>query len=110
MIRQGQTYKDKRTGCTVMAMESGEVARVRELVLGEPWLGREYAALAEWLEELPMRYHGNQTPTQSVSKPAFTVEVGEITEQMLSERWSPPLLITIFNEVPVEVSYEMRTL
>lgn len=62
MIRQGQTYKDKRTGCTVMAMESGEVARVRELVMGEPWLGREYVASSEWLEPQPMKYHGGEVP------------------------------------------------
>ena len=62
MIRQSHTYRDKRTGCTVMAMESGDVARVRELVLGEPWLGREYVAAAEWLEPLPRKYFKGEVP------------------------------------------------
>ncbi len=62
MIRQSHTYKDTRTGATVMAMESGDVARVRELVLGEPWLGREYVALSEWLEPLAMRYFDGEVP------------------------------------------------
>ena len=59
---QGCTYKDNRTGITVMAMESGDTVRVRELLLGEPWLGRESVALAEHLESLPMKYLGGEVP------------------------------------------------
>ena len=39
-----------------MALDAGDTVRVRELVLGEPWLGREYVAMAEWLDPLPMAY------------------------------------------------------
>jgi len=59
---QSHKYRDKRTGCTVMAMESGDVVRVRELALDEPRLGRAYVAAAEWLEPLPMKYYGGQVP------------------------------------------------
>ena len=45
-----------------MAMESVEVARVRELVLCEPWLGREYVAHTDWLKPLPMRYFKGKAP------------------------------------------------
>ena len=62
MIHQSHTYRDTRTGLTVMAMESVEVARVRELVLCEPWLGREYVAHTDWLKPLPMRYFKGKAP------------------------------------------------
>ena len=61
-IKQGSTYRDTRTGAKVMAMENGHVARVREVITDEPWLGREYVAHSDWLEALPMRYHGGEVP------------------------------------------------
>lgn len=57
--KQGHRYRHGEAD--VLALESGRVVRVAELVPGQPWLGRPFTARAERLQPLPMRYFHGET-------------------------------------------------
>lgn len=61
VLQQGHLYR--HGGARVLAMESGPVATVRE-VLGDdcPWMGPPYTVRAEWLAPLPMKYFRGEVP------------------------------------------------
>jgi hypothetical protein len=61
VARQGHLYK--HFGIRVLAMESGERVKVREVITDAYFLGPEFIARAEWLQPLPMKYFGNEVPT-----------------------------------------------
>lgn len=58
--RQGHRYT--YFGLSVLAMESGERVRVREILPDWPWLGPEMHALAQWLKPEPMKYTQGEVP------------------------------------------------
>ena len=60
-LQQGHLYR--HGDIRVLAMESGPVARVRE-VLGDdaPWMGPPYVVQAAWLMPLPMKYFRGEVP------------------------------------------------
>lgn len=60
VARQGHLYE--HFGVRVIAMESGERVKVREVVPDAMFLGPEMMAQAEWLKELPMKYFGGGLP------------------------------------------------
>lgn len=59
-----QGHKYRMGDREVIAMESGVVARVREINKDEPYpLGPSITVKASWLQPLPMKYYGNETPS-----------------------------------------------
>lgn len=58
--RQGHKYD--YFGVPVLAMESGERVKVREIQQDATWLGAEMIAHADWLKPMPMKYHGGEVP------------------------------------------------
>lgn len=59
--RQGHLYE--HFGMRVIAMESGERVKVREVVADTLGLGPEMVAQADWLLPLPMKYFGGGIPS-----------------------------------------------
>lgn len=60
IARQGHLYE--HFGMRVIAMESGERVKVREVIPDAIFLGPEMVAQADWLKELPMKYFGGGLP------------------------------------------------
>jgi len=60
--KQGHKYLFE--GVEVIAMESGRIVHVREIVSGDVWrqLGKRKLAPASMLTPLPMKYFGGQVP------------------------------------------------
>jgi len=57
-----QGHKYQYGELTVIAMEPGITARVREIDPVTQWLGREHTVKASWLKPLPMVYYGGEVP------------------------------------------------